>query len=162
MYSHSGVTVYVVCKYIIVYHSVIIRMYDSYYQELLIFPVLNNLVNPFRPRRSIYVNKVNKRCHNWLTWVFACLSSTHLLNQCWFMVNQILSNKLPWNFNHDSIFFQRKSIENVVCKMAAILFKPHYLNLFICQIQNHMIFALSCIQDRFQVCAQPMRDVVKK
>ena len=47
---------------------------------------------------------------------------SHYLNQCWFIVNSNLGNKLHWNSNHDTkLFIHENAFEIVVCKMAAIL-----------------------------------------
>ena len=41
------------------------------------------------------------------------------------IVNSKLRNKIQWNFTRNSyIFIQEKAFENVVWKMAAILFRP--------------------------------------
>ena len=54
---------------------------------------------------------------------------SHYLNQCWFIVNWTLTNKLQWNFNRNSsIFIQENGIENVVWKMVAILSCPQCVN----------------------------------
>ena len=56
---------------------------------------------------------------------FAWSAPSHYLNQCSNIVNWALWNKLPWQFNLNSnISIQEKSIESVVCKMAAILSRP--------------------------------------
>ena len=42
-----------------------------------------------------------------------------------FIVNGILGNKLQWNFDQTfNIFIREKPLENVVCKVAVILFRP--------------------------------------
>ena len=49
----------------------------------------------------------------------------HYQNQCWNIVNWTPRNKLQWKFNRNSyIFNQENALENVVCKMAAILSGP--------------------------------------
>ena len=50
---------------------------------------------------------------------------SHYLNQCWNIVNSTLRNKLQWNLKGVIyIFIQENPFENVVWKMAAILFWP--------------------------------------
>ena len=52
----------------------------------------------------------------------ACRLFGHYLNQCWFISNWIIRNKLQWNFCQKSNFFiQENAFENAVCGMAAIL-----------------------------------------
>ena len=53
---------------------------------------------------------------------------SHYLNQCWSIVNWTLRNKLQWNLNWNSyIFIQETASENAVCKIAAILSWPQYV-----------------------------------
>ena len=57
-----------------------------------------------------------------------CSAPSHLLNQCWFIVNQIFMNKFQWNLNQNAnIFIQENTFQNVVCKMFAILYRPQYV-----------------------------------
>ena len=54
---------------------------------------------------------------------------SHYLNQCRYIVNSNLSNKLQWNLKHNSyIFIQENAFENVVCKMASISSRPQWVN----------------------------------
>ena len=46
----------------------------------------------------------------------------HYLNQCWVIVNQILRNKLKWNFiKNAKRFIHENASDKIVCEMAAIL-----------------------------------------
>ena len=45
------------------------------------------------------------------------------------MVNSTFTNKLKWNFKWYIIFFVRaNSFENIICKIAVIVFGPQYVN----------------------------------
>ena len=70
--------------------------------------------------------RVRQTNHHWFRqWIVAWSSSSHFLNQCWNIVNWALKNKLYWNLNRIShIFINEYAFENVVWKMAAILFRP--------------------------------------
>ena len=58
--------------------------------------------------------------HHWFRqWLVTWPAPSHYLNQCWNIVNWTLKNKPQWNLNGNSYIF----IENVVWKMAAILFR---------------------------------------
>ena len=53
----------------------------------------------------------------------------NMLNQCWNIVNLTLRNKLQWNINQNTeVFIHKNTFENVVCKMAAILFRVRWVN----------------------------------
>ena len=56
-------------------------------------------------------------------WVRECLLSVqlHYLSQCWPIVIWTLRNKHEWGFNWMKYFIPKKSVWNVVCKMAVIL-----------------------------------------
>ena len=57
---------------------------------------------------------------------------SHYLNQCWYIVNWTLRNKLQWNFNRNSnIFFQKNALENVVCLIASISSRPQWVKGFL-------------------------------
>ena len=50
------------------------------------------------------------------------LMPSHCLNQCLFIVNWTLRNKLQWNFNQNSYFFiQGNAFQNIVFETVAIL-----------------------------------------
>ena len=54
---------------------------------------------------------------------------SHYLNQCWNFDNCTLGNKLQWNLNRNVyIFIQENAFENLVGKMAAILYRPQCVN----------------------------------
>ena len=62
--------------------------------------------------------------------VMACclISQNHYLNQCWLIVNWIFKNKSRWNLNQDAlIFIEENAFENVICHVAAILFRLWYV-----------------------------------
>ena len=60
-------------------------------------------------------------------WLIASSAPSHYLDQCWLLVNWILSSQLQRNLIHiANIFFV---FENVISKLAAILFRPQYANL---------------------------------
>ena len=53
---------------------------------------------------------------------------TIILKQFWNIVNCTLRNNFRWNFNRNSyICIQENVLKNVVCKMVAILSRPHYV-----------------------------------
>ena len=52
-----------------------------------------------------------------------------ILNQCWVIVNWTLRSKLQGNFNQNTKFFiQENALENIVCKMAAILSRGRWVD----------------------------------
>ena len=58
-------------------------------------------------------------------WLITRSAPRHYLNQCWYIINWTLRNKLQWNFNWNSyIFIQENAFENLVWKMVAILSQP--------------------------------------
>ena len=63
-------------------------------------------------------------------WLIACSIPSHYRNQFpELIVNWIFKNKLMWNSNINlMIFIQENYIENVICKMLVILFRPPYVN----------------------------------
>ena len=56
----------------------------------------------------------------------AChLSPSHYLNRCWCIINWTLKNIIQWNFNKNTmIFVQENEMENILCKILAILSWP--------------------------------------
>ena len=49
---------------------------------------------------------------------------SHYLNQCWVIVNRTLRKKVQWNFNQNTkLFIHENASENIVCEMAAVLFR---------------------------------------
>ena len=61
-------------------------------------------------------------------WLVAHLAPSHYLNLCWGIVNWTLRNKLQWNFDQNTKFIiHENASENVVCEMAAILFKESWV-----------------------------------
>ena len=70
-------------------------------------------------------------CQHWFRELLvACSAPSHYLNQYWLILNWALRKKLHWNSNRNSnISIQENVFENDVCKMAAILFQPQYVNL---------------------------------
>ena len=67
--------------------------------------------------------------HHWFRWwLVAWSASSHYLNQCWYIVNSNLRNKLEWNLVRSSyIFIQENAFENV-CEMAQILSRHQCVN----------------------------------
>ena len=62
---------------------------------------------------------------------YHCSVPSHYLNQWWPIVNQTLRHKLQWNFCQNLQTFSDENVfENVVCKMADILFRLHNVNSF--------------------------------
>ena len=46
---------------------------------------------------------VSKLDHHWfIQWPVDCTAPSHYLNQCWFIVNKTLGNKLQWNSNRNT------------------------------------------------------------
>ena len=65
--------------------------------------------------------------HWFRQWLVAYSAPSHYLNQCWVIVNLNLRNKLQWNFiQHTKLFIHKKASENIVCEMAAILFRGRW------------------------------------
>ena len=51
-------------------------------------------------------------------------ATSHFLNEWWIIANKTLGNKFQIGNQNTTIFIQENWFENVVCKMAAILFRP--------------------------------------
>ena len=67
-------------------------------------------------------------------------ATSHYLNQCWYIVNLTLRNKLQWNINHNwYIFTQENTFEHVVWKMAAVLSRPRCVKWYIFSISRHLL-----------------------
>ena len=68
--------------------------------------------------------------HHWFIWCFVtCLTPNPYLKQCWPVANRTIKNKFQWYFNQNTaIFIQENLYENIVCKLAAILFRPQCVN----------------------------------
>ena len=73
---------------------------------------------------------VSKLGHHWFRqWLVAWSAPSHYMNQCWGIVNWTLGNKLQWNFNQNiKLFIHENVSENIVCEMAAILFRWRWVN----------------------------------
>ena len=77
---------------------------------------------------------------------------SHYLNQCWIIVNWTLRNKLQLNFNWNSyIFIQENALDKVVCKMAAILSQPQWVNLtksasYLVSVSKHGVSVVSTLE----------------
>ena len=69
--------------------------------------------------------------HKWIGPSLVLLMACHVLsylNQCWLIVHCTIRNKFQCNLNLNmTIFIQGNVFENVVCKMAGILFRPQYV-----------------------------------
>ena len=75
-------------------------------------------INPLRPSDTCVTGLIIMSSDN--DWP----SPSQYLNQCWNIINWILGNKLLSNLNRNSyVFIQENTFENVVWKMAAILFR---------------------------------------
>ena len=66
---------------------------------------------------------VSELGQHWFRYLLVTYSApSHYLNQCWVIANWTLSNKLQWNFNHNSkLFIHENASKNIVCEMVAIL-----------------------------------------
>ena len=82
-------------------------------------------------------------------------------NQCWIIVNKTLRNKLQWNFNRNSnIFIQENVYESVVCKKAAILSRPQWVNTSGVEAGNTMYFILSVMRRGFNYLCHSSNEVM--
>ena len=62
-------------------------------------------------------------------WLVTYPLPSHCLNQCCFIFNGTLRNKLQWNFNQNTkLFIHENASENIVCEMASILSKERWVN----------------------------------
>ena len=52
-----------------------------------------------------------------------CSASNHYLNQLWLSVYWNPENKIQWHLNENTTFFREHSLENIECKLSAILFR---------------------------------------
>ena len=65
---------------------------------------------------------------------------SHYLKRCWNIVNWTFRNELQWNFNRNSnIFIQEIAFENVFCKMAYILSRPRWVNIYTYRSYLHLL-----------------------
>ena len=96
-----------------------------------VFEIENNHVkfNSLRPSDAYMRRETN---HHWFRyWLVAWTAPSHYLNSCWNIVNWILRNKFPWNFNrYSNIFIQENAFENGVCEMASILSRPRCVKMW--------------------------------
>ena len=76
---------------------------------------------------------------------------SHYLNQWWSIVNWTLRNKLQWNFNRNlNIVIHENAFENVVCEMAAMLYRPQCVNCLweVHSVRNLHWYSYRCIPSR--------------
>ena len=52
-----------------------------------------------------------------------CSAPNHYLNQLWLSVYWNRENKIQWHLNENITFFREHSLENIECKLSAILFR---------------------------------------
>ena len=82
------------------------------------------------------------------------------LNQCWLIGNWTIGNKFQWNLNRNTtIFFTNIAFINIVCKMAAILFRYRCYNGINCgRIQSLRGSTFqSNSQGSTQLCSDPIQ-----
>ena len=64
-------------------------------------------------------------------WLVTCSAPSHYLQSCWRIINFIPSIKLKRNLSRNStIFIQQNEYERFVCKMAAILSRPQFVDIY--------------------------------
>ena len=86
--------------------------------------LLFNTLRPSDPSMSQWTDQ-----HWFRQWLVAWTAPSHYLNQCWNIVNWTPINKLQWNFDWNfNIFIQGNAFESTMCEMAAMLFRPQYVN----------------------------------
>ena len=73
----------------------------------------------------------------------ACWMSNRCVNQCWLVLNWTIGNKFQWNLIKNTTIQGEKS-DNVVCKMAAILFRPQYGNIYFFEKNTRNLLPFSC------------------
>ena len=73
---------------------------------------------------------VSELSQHWFRlWLVAFSSPSNYINQCWFIVNCTLKNKLQWNFNQNTqLIIHENASENIVCEMVAILSRGRWVN----------------------------------
>ena len=75
-----------------------------------------------------------------MDWLVAWLVPSHYLNQCWNIVNQTLRNKLLWkSIPNTKLFIHENTFENVICEMAAILFRGRWFKLCLQKRPHHYL-----------------------
>ena len=90
---------------------------------------------PLVPR--ICVSELGK--HWFRQWLVAWSAPSHYQNQCWFIVNWTLGNKLQWNQNQNTkVFIHENAFDCVVCEMAAILSRGNWVNGYL--VSDQMIW----------------------
>ena len=90
-----------------------------------------NSLNSLRPSDAYMRHShICVTIYHWFRkWLVAWSVPSHYLNQSWNIVNRRLRSKLQWNFNPILfVFIQENGTENVVWKMAAILYRPQCVN----------------------------------
>ena len=61
-------------------------------------------------------------------WLVAYSAPSYYLNQCWLIVNWLLTNKLQWNLNQNiNLFVDENAYENIFCEMKAILSRGRWV-----------------------------------
>ena len=99
---------------------------------------------------------VGKLCHPWFRyWLVAYSAPNHHLNQCWCMFKTGPLKSFHLNFNQMStVFIQENEFEDVVCKVAAILYQPQCVNtqkLPLCHYISCMSILQACWHMHFYV-----------
>ena len=105
------------------------------------FPFPNLLLSRIVLQVPLYWHLINE-------YQNVCTVSSPLLKQCWLISNWTnIGKKLPWNLNQNMIIVNKKAVENVVCKMSAILFLPEYFDAdwtMSIPVNMHTIHAVLC------------------
>ena len=84
---------------------------------------------------------VNEWCQHWLKWwPVACSAPSHYLNQCWFIVNWTLRNKLQRNSNQNTkLSTHGNGYKNIVSEMAAICPRGDELSWVLSNMQYYVM-----------------------
>ena len=77
---------------------------------------------------------------------------SHYLNQCWHIVHWNPRNKLQWNLKRNSyIFIKKNTVDNIVCKMVAILSRPHCVNYCMIIAHSSLNIMATILQTTFSI-----------
>ena len=96
---------------------------------------------------------VSESGQHWFRCFVSYLAQSYYLNQCQVIVNWTLRNKLQWNFNQNSIFYQRKCIRKYRLWNCGHFVREHGLMSHPCS-DSCMLHSLSIII--MQICSLAM------
>ena len=111
--------------------------YYCYYTSNLTFKTVSLHFNPSTPSAA-YICVSESGQNEFRQWLAVYSAPSYYLNICWVIVNWIRRNTLKWKINQNAqIFIHKNASENIVCEMAAMLFRG-WVNKQLWTVITHM------------------------